>query len=353
LLVALDATYSLENEPTGVGVYSSEILSGVPARHHEHQYLFCYRPHRYLLGRRCERPGSVRPYLLHDRWRVPSRADVFHGLNQRLPERRLKRSVCTFHDLFVMTGEYSSAEFRARFTQQAREAAARSDLIIAVSEFTAGQVAELLRYPRQQVRVIHHGVRALPPTLSPPSRDKIVLHVGGLQRRKNLVRLIGAFGVLPPPWRLVLAGGPGYGAAEVEQSARSSPCASRIDLPGYVSPEQLATLYRTASIFAFPTLDEGFGMPVLEAMSCGLPVIASAGSALPEVCGDAALLVNPLEVDEIAAALVQVASDENVARELTGKGQCRAQEFTWQKAVSATWDVYEEAAGVPSGSAAT
>ena len=122
-----------------------------------------------------------------------------------------------------------------------------------------------------------------------------MLHVGAIQKRKNVHRLIEAFSRLPEPWTLVLAGSAGYGAEEILAKATE-----RVKVTGYLTNEQLSDLYRRASIFAFPSLDEGFGMPVIEAMAYGVPVLSSNSSALPEVCGDAAILVDPTNTDQIA-----------------------------------------------------
>ena len=119
---------------------------------------------------------------------MPRRSDLFHGLNQRLPSVRPRRTVTTFHDLFVLTGNYSTPEFRRRFADQAKRAAAESDRIIAVSEFTAIQVQQLLGVERSRLRVVHHGVHI--PAPSQVVREKIILHVGAIQARKNVARLV-------------------------------------------------------------------------------------------------------------------------------------------------------------------
>jgi hypothetical protein len=123
--IALDATYSIGENLSGVGLYSREILYGVAADHPESRFSFYYRPHRYWRASGENLPPNVKRRLLAEPLLGPRRADVFHGLNQRLPNMRMKRAVATFHDLFVMTGEYSTPEFRARFTEQARDAARR------------------------------------------------------------------------------------------------------------------------------------------------------------------------------------------------------------------------------------
>src|SRR5207248_745294 len=142
-MIALDATYSVGDQLSGVGVYSREILFGLAAAQPQTRFQFCYRPHRFVRSFQELLPHNCRRSLLQEPI-VPRGAEVFHGLNQRLPKARLRRSVTTFHDLFVLTGEYSTVEFRRRFADQARDAAARSDLIITVSEFTARQVEQLL-----------------------------------------------------------------------------------------------------------------------------------------------------------------------------------------------------------------
>jgi glycosyltransferase involved in cell wall biosynthesis len=268
-------------------------------------------------------------------------ADLFHGLNQRLPEGRLGRAVATFHDLFVLTGEYSTPEFRARFAEQARDAAARSDAIIAVSDFTRQQVMSLLGVDGAKVRVVHHGVRAL--SCSPESkREPMILNVGAIQTRKNIGRLVDAFETVGAPWRLLLAGSNGYGAAEIRARIDGSPARDRISVLGYVPAGELGALYRTASIFAFPSIDEGFGMPVLEAMAAGTAVLTSNRSALPEVAGEGALLVDPLNSESIGAGLRRLVLDQALRSELGRTGMARAKLFTWEKAVRETWQVYRE-----------
>jgi glycosyltransferase involved in cell wall biosynthesis len=340
--VALDATYSLGENLSGIGVYSREILSGVAAVHPEADLLFCYRPHRFLRSFGLRLPSNARRALIAEPL-LPRSADVFHGLNQRLPLARLSRTVSTFHDLFVTTGDYSTPEFRRRFQTQARDAASRSERIIAVSEFTALQVCEHLGVERSRLRVIHHGVHM--PATPPPdaaARERVVLNVGTIQKRKNITRLVRAFEALPREWRLALAGSHGYGAAEILEQIEHSPARSRIDLIGYLNRQELERWYARAAILAFPSLDEGFGMPVLEGMAWGLAVITSDSSALPEVAGDAALLVDPLDTDAIVHALELVVGNVELRRELARRGTLRAAAFTWEKAVSKTWSVYSE-----------
>jgi glycosyltransferase involved in cell wall biosynthesis len=338
-MIALDATYSIGDRLSGVGVYSREILLGLAALRPETRFAFCYRPRRYLRSWRSAIPPNARRRLLAEPL-GPRSADLFHGLNQRLPRFRMRRAAATFHDLFVMTGEYSTAEFRARFTAQARDAAARADAIIAVSEFTGRQVVELLGVEPARVRVVHHGVSAL--AYPRVAREKVVLTVGAVQKRKNTARLVEAFEALDGDWRLVLAGSFGYGAEEIRARIESSPARDRISLLGFAPPDELAAWYARASIFAFPSLDEGFGMPVLEAMAAGTPVMTSGRSGLKEVAGDAALLVDATRTESLVEGLRKLAQNEDLRKDLALRGRARAALFTWDKAVRETWEAYRE-----------
>ena len=278
--------------------------------------------------------------------------DLFHGLNQRLPQRRYRRQIATFHDLFVLTGEYSTPEFRARFAAQARHAAAAADHIIAVSEFTANQVVDLLGVGRETITVIHHGVRALPRPATARdvvSREKVVLNVGAIQARKNIVRLVHAFSVLPSDWRLVLAGSMGYGSAEALEAAKASPAAARIFFTGYLQEGELADWFSRASIFAFPSLDEGFGIPVLEAMAAGIPVLTSRTSATGEIADGAAALVDPLSTEEISETLLRLAEEETLRATLIEAGRLRAGTFTWENAVARTCELYHRVLEMKTG----
>ncbi len=341
--IALDASHSLDRNLSGVGVYSREILFGLAAAHPEADFLFCYRPHRAWRALSANLPANAARRLLWKGWASP--AAVFHGLNQRIDSTRYARNVATFHDLFVMTGDYSTPDFRRRFTEQARSAADRSDLLIAVSAHTARQVQDLLGIDAARIRVIRHGVRPAPGGASKVQREHMILFVGALQRRKNVAALVQAFEATAPDWRLILAGSFGYGSEKILERIDASPRKHDIEVLGYVPDAVLETLYQRASIFAFPSLDEGFGMPVLEAMARGVPVLTSNASALPEVSGDAALLVNPSQSESVAEGLLKLTEEESLRVELARKGLARSSEFSWKKALAETWKVYQELAG--------
>jgi len=343
LKIALDATYSLDRNLTGVGVYSREILFGLARAHPESRFSFCYRPHRLLRSLSDPLPPNAARRLLLEN-RAPA-ADLFHGLNQRIGTARYRRTVSTFHDLFVISADYSTREFRERFAAQARAAAERSDLIVAVSAFTAHQVQELLHVEPSRIRVIPHGTRRVPLERAGIAREPIILSVGAIQRRKNIARLVEAFEHVGAEWKLVLAGSSGFDSDAVRDRMARSSRRQDIKVLGYIPDFELEELYQRASIFAFPSLDEGFGMPVLDAMARGIPVLTSNVSAMPEVAGEAALLVDPTDVDAIADGLRRLTTDSTLRDTFIHAGIARAKEFTWEKSVEATWQVYGELMG--------
>ncbi len=332
--IALDATYSVDPHPSGIAIYSRELLSGLARMFPQDEFLHCYRAKQFTNAR------GRRRLLLPP---LPTfRADLFHALNQRVDRRPAKKVISTFHDLFVMTGEYSSLEFRTRFAWQARRAAENSDLLIAVSKFTADQAAGLLHFDRSRIRVVPHGVH-LPLSADAPVREEIVLFVGALQIRKNIARLVEAFESVPKPWKLVLAGSPsGYGAQSILERIERSPCRERIRVTGYISQTELQRLYSRASVFAFPSLDEGFGIPVLEAMAYGVPVITSSRSALPEIADGAAILIDPEQTDDLRDALYRLIHDSELRSRLVELGRARAELYSWERAVRETHSVYRE-----------
>lgn len=348
--VALDATYSLGDEPTGIALYSQRLIEALAALRPDDHFQLGYRSNRWARALQTPRPApnTSRAPLWWAR-----RAALFHGLNQRLPSGSMRCAVTTFHDLFVMTGEYSTPDFRRKFTALARDAAARSDLIIAISAFTARQVNELLDFPNGRIRVVPHGVDPAP-AISDAQRAEfleskgwrgrtVFLHVGAVQTRKNIERLVAAFEQLAGEPLLVLAGSSGYGAETIADRIAGSSARQRIVQLGYVDAATRALLYDSATALVFPSLDEGFGLPVLEAMAAGLPVLTSTTSALSEVGGEAALLVDPRSVDSIRDAMRRLTQDAELRQRLTALGRSRAECFTWNNAAELTWRAYLDA----------
>jgi alpha-1,3-rhamnosyl/mannosyltransferase len=278
------------------------------------------------------RPAKVARDILWYLGPLPLRAardrvDVLHCPGHRGPLRSRVPVVVTVHDLSVFrhpdtfnrwTRGYSRI-FLPRLARRAR-------LVIAVSEFTKAEAVELLGVEPDRVRVIPHGVTSPFEPYGPSAGGDYALAVGTLEPRKNLARAVLAAERAGVELRVV--GPPGWGGVD-------------IDTVGFVEDEELARLYRGAQCLVYPSLYEGFGLPVLEAMACGTPVVTSATGATAEVAGDAAVLVDPLDVDALAAG-IREAIDRR--EELRAAGLERASQFTWEKAARQTVDVYREAA---------
>ena len=281
---------------------------------------------------------------------LAGQADVVHAAHPLLiPSTRAAR-VVTVHDLFFLAHpERTTAEIRRDYAALAASHARRADAVIAVSQYTRQQVIERLGVDADRVHVCSSGARTwsgLGRTPNLPS-DGYVLFIGTLEPRKNLGVLLDAYerlaargGRLPP---LRIAGGTGPGAEGWLERIATPPLAGHVRYVGYVADDARESLYAGARTLVLPSLDEGFGLPALEAMSAGVPVVASNAGALPEVVGDAAVLFSPSDPDALAYALSRLATDEAWARERAEAGLTRARAFTWDAAARALARVYDEA----------
>jgi glycosyltransferase involved in cell wall biosynthesis len=362
--IALDATYTIEELPSGIAVYSRRLIQSLAELGSPHQFLVCYRFSRYKQRDEFLRPPtSSRTHkpafairLFQEPWTfwLPWEAQLFHSLAQRPPAFRFRKEIVTIHDIFPITGRnYSTVEFQEKFSPLIAEAAVRAERVITPSQYTAEQLVQHVDVPREKIRVVPEGVdmpaRSMPAEERIREREKLVgegnlliLMVGVLQTRKNVVNALRALEILPKNYRMVLAGGDGHGSEAIHSYIRSWDLGSRVRALGHVPAADLPTLYQAANVLLFPSLEEGFGLPVLEAMASGLPVVASQTSSLPEVGGDAALYVNPHDSRDMAMKVRSVVEDEELRTDIIQKGLARAREFTWQRSAEATLRIYEE-----------
>ncbi len=246
--------------------------------------------------------------------------------------------VITIHDLdFLEHPDRTRAEIRRDYPALVRRHARRADLVVVVSEDTARQVESRLGVSHDRLVICASGVpawiRSLPSTAAPPS-DGHVLFVGTLDARKNIGGLLEAYRLLverrPETPRLVLVGRSTPDSARLLGSISSGPLAGRVDIRGYVDDAGRREAFAGARLLVIPSFHEGFGLPALEAMALGVPVVSSNRGALPEVVGDAGLLVNPDDPPAIAAAIGRVLDDVHLAEALAARGRLRARQFTWE-----------------------
>jgi glycosyltransferase involved in cell wall biosynthesis len=263
--------------------------------------------------------------------------------------------VVTVHDLtFVEHPEWHERSKVMVFSRALRQSAERADVVICVSQHTADRYLERFR-PRGEVRVVMHGVDHTRFHPGPDDgTDEAVLgalgihtpylvHVGTIEPRKNIPNLIRAFdvvGACNPDLRLVLAGQLAWGEQELGYAIAASSLSDRIVQLGYVADDCVAPLLRGAAAVAYPSIEEGFGLPALEALACGAPLLTSSNSVMSEFAGDAALCVDAHDVDELASALAELLESGSRQVERREKGLVRAREFTWDRSAAGHVDSY-------------
>jgi glycosyltransferase involved in cell wall biosynthesis len=331
-------------------------------------------------------PVSVRQmFALWQRLRLPvgvdrftGRCDVVHSPDFVSPPHRTGADVITVHDLsFLVVPECAEPKLAAFLSRSVPAAVRRADHIIAVSHQTKNDLIRLLSVPPDKITVAHNGIdprfqraegsgqKAGVANDNPKSKiqnpkladlpDKFILHVGTLEPRKNLKRLVEAYGFLINSKlktqtsklriALVLAGRKGWLYEPIMEAAeRVNSAGGQVIFVDYIYDSDLPVLYNMATVFAYPSLYEGFGLPAAEALACGVPTLVSNDGALCEVVGDAALKVDPRSVEDIASGLDRLLSDDDLRATLAAKGPLQVTPFTWDAAARTVLDVYRRVA---------
>jgi glycosyltransferase involved in cell wall biosynthesis len=301
------------------------------------------------------------------------RADAVHGTNFVVPPSRRAARVVTVHDLTTVRYPELCDRSTLGFPRMVRRAIADGAWVHTPSQFVADEVVAEFGADPGRVRVVYHGVSdpgairpdtpqpgtspAAAPASNgsprfeeslPPGTSRYILAIGTVEPRKDYPGLVRAFTAVAaafPDVALVVAGADGWGARAFHDAVQGSPCRDRVVQLGYVSDDELARWLARAELLAFPSVYEGFGFPPVEAMAAGVPVVASAAGAVPEIVGDAAMLVPPRDVDALAGALMTVLGDAELRARLVDDGRCRAARFTWDACGSGLTALYADAAG--------
>jgi len=373
LRVGLDVSRTL-GEVSGVGAYARALVEGLARVDRDTDYL--------LYGMFCEcqpqdwrrAPVPDAPNVrLHQRWRstrwMRSRwsrfplyrdrllggVDVLHCTAYDAPLLDHTRLVVTIHDLnHFLFPQFHTRENYDFVTRSVHHAARRADLIVTDSECSRREILRFLHVPPERVEVIH--LAAAPLFSEPPESGGVervrarygipgryFLSVGSLEPRKNLPRTLEAFRAYLDGGgeaTLVAAGGSGWKNESIPATVERLGLAERVRFTGYVPQQDLPPLYRGAELFLYPSIYEGFGLPVLEAMACGTPVITGNSSSLPEVAGEAALLVDPSDSAALAAALAALAGNPEMRRDLSARGRLQASRFSWDETARRTAALY-------------
>lgn len=358
LRVAVDAT-PLLNRRTGVGAMTAALFERLgPSDDIDlHGYVVSWRGRRRYREAVPDRVTAVRlPWparLVHLAWqrsnhpRLPGGYDVVHGTNYAVPPTRKGARLVTVHDLTAwrfpeLVDRHSLAN--PRLLQQA--VAGGAD-VHCVSAAVGCEVVEDLGVDVERVHVIANGFDPVGPGDGDAARQRIgapyILSIGTIEPRKDYVGLIRAMRevwIEHPDLKVVIVGGDGWGVDAFNDAVRSSGAGDRVVRAGYVSDQEKADLVAGAELLAYPSVYEGFGLPVVEAMDAGLPVVTTAVPALAEVVGDAAAVVVPGDRDELASAIVSVLTDSARRMELIAAGRTRVARFSWDRTASELADLY-------------
>lgn len=377
--IGLDYTPARE-QGAGIGRYVRELVAALAREDSDAEWrLFVAGAVR---GQLPAPPGpgfEWRPAPLGSRWltrlwhraRVPLPVEVFtgpiclfHATDFVLPPvRRGTKTVVQIHDLSFLRVPQAAPPGLGDWLKRAVPASVgRADHVLADSRATRDDLLELCDLPsRSAISVLYGGVDARFRPASGAAQEAVlrkyglpqrsfILSVGTLQPRKNHGRLVEALGLLRRAGldvQLVIAGGAGWLSGPFHRQLQESGLRQYVWLPGYVDDDDLPALYSAATVFAFPSLYEGFGLPVLEAMACATPVVTSNLSSLPEVAGDAALLVDPLDLEALADAIRRAIEDGELRRRLICAGLERARQFTWSRAARQLLQVYRDLGAQP------
>jgi len=368
--VGIDYRPALVNRE-GIGRYTRELVRGLVGHHFGANLgLFGYT----LAGARFGR-GELgleheagQPELLRLRW--PSKAlpwllarlgkgvddlvggcQVYHHTQYSRLAVRQALEVATIHDcLYLKDADYVAPAAAARMAAAARELVARARRILVPSEFVGAEVVLHFGAWPAQITVTplgcDHLARALPPEGFPRPAEPYVLTVARVDNRKNHVRMLAAFERLVREGfshRWVVAGPPGHGVEHFRRALARSPAAARVEWRTNVTEAELPRLYAQADLFLFASLGEGFGLPPLEAMVAGTPVVTSALTSLPEVCGEAAWYVEPSDPERIFEAARRLLSEPELRAELVARGRTQARKFTWRETARQTLLAYQKA----------
>jgi glycosyltransferase involved in cell wall biosynthesis len=373
--IAIDYTPALM-QGGGIGRYTRELIAALAEQDQTTAYLL------FVAGQTPEnlppRPGPNFTWT-PARWSPAWFARIWHRLHVHVPIERWTgpiavlhapdftlpptqpgtRTLLTVHDLsFVREPWTSTPDLRAYLNDVVPRSVARADRILADSQSTKQDLIDIYQTPDEKVFVLYSGVHdRFYPTHDPILAARVrhrhgigpapyILSIGTIQPRKNYDRLIEAFHHLNrPDLQLIIAGAKGWLDDPLYRRVRELELVDRVKFIGYAPDEDLPVLYSGATVFAFPSLYEGFGLPPLEAMACGVPVVVSNRSSLPEVVGNAALMVDPYDIDEITSALTRALDDESLRNTLINRGQLRVQSFTWHTAARQLREHYAHLAG--------
>ena len=280
--------------------------------------------------------------------------NIFHDPSFKYIKMGKSKNIITVHDIVVALKEdYTSKKFKKSQFPKLLKAIRKSDHIISVSEFTKNELVKYLPVEPEKITVVHHGIdtEIFKPTEKNKAfikkydlPEKYLLFIGNIEKRKNLFNIIKSFEKIiakEKKLHLVLAGKNGYGGEEIREFINRSSALSNIIQLDYLPNTELPLLYQHAELFFFPSFYEGFGLPILEALACGCPVITSNMASIPEAGGDAVEYVDPFDINDITEKTLNLLNNITLKNELIQKGFIHAAKFSWELCAEQTMDVYK------------
>jgi glycosyltransferase involved in cell wall biosynthesis len=369
--IGIDAT-PLPPQPVGAGNYIIQLIKALVEQKSDHDFVIFAQPSGQDMislpeGSAAEwviveerSPGSR---LIWEQVQFPklireSGVELLHSTHYTRPTRLPCKSVVTFHDMtFFLYPELHTWARRLYFPRMMRLSASRADKLITVSDSTRNDLVRVLRIDPKKVTTTHLGLNpGYKPIVDQDEKrrvaekyalpEKFILYVGLVEPRKNLPVLINAFKRLiyeEYNYKLILVGRYGWMYEQLLDQVKELNLENQVQFLGYVPQEDLPLVYNLASLFVYPTIYEGFGLPVLEAMACGVPVITSDVSSLPEIVNKSGILTPVNDPDALFEAIVKGLDDSDLRQELIRKGPERAENFSWTKTAQLTLQVYQQA----------
>ncbi len=362
---------SIFNTKAGLYQYTYHLVSGLLAIDSKNHYslLSSYHHGRGFRGdRRIENkfvhrfPGRL-SHLILEKWGIPielmmGKLDLFHGPCFFIPNHLSCSAIVTIHDMMTLRyPEFLESKESIAYTNKIYISVKRADAIITVSNFTKKEIVELINVSEEKIRVIYNGIDpTFCPTKDREDIEKVkakygvqgpyLLFVGNIERKKNIEKLIHAYMELRNSsiykYPLVVVGKKSMYFKTLWEAVQQHHAKEHTIFTDVVDDDDLRLLYSGAELFVFPSLFEGFGLPVIEAMASGIPVIASNRTSIPEIAGEAAVLIDPLNVEEIARAMYDVLSNSSLRKHLIEKGIKRSKDFSWEKTARETLKLYQE-----------
>lgn len=380
--IAFDIQPVLSGTKTGIGFHTDGLVRSLQKQHPEDEFVLNYYSRdvekekglikeyqpdgvtvvvqkcSYLIGRVHRLLGNIIKIPYHCFFK--ENADITHFFNFCIPPGVVGKKVVTIHDLTIKRYP-ETVRFRTKLmlNLNLKHTVKRADAIVAVSEFTKQEILEFFKVPEGKVYVVPNGVdtnrfktnyaqeRIEAAKERYGIQGQYLLYLGTIEPRKNLDSLVQAYAILAEKLgdkvpKLVIAGGKGWLCQSFFDALEASPRKKDIILTGYVADEDVPLLMSGAMCFCFPSLYEGFGMPVLEAMACGTPVLVSKETVMEEIIEEAGIKVNPFSIDSIAEGLLAICRDENLQKELMKQGYERVERYTWKSAEEKLYQVYTE-----------